>query len=204
MAKTTDVAFYREKNFGGSPEYYQLGDDVTFHYGDHFNDKYLSLKVINPVKILCYQHSDGSGIFKSYTQGNYASIEEINGLSKFQIVGIDTHFAVSMRLIDQTGGEPHQFLMTFNAHNIGDAEFYSGKDSYTPLPVTENNDLVTCAIYIRDMTTGEYIANGSMYFQYNATHGIIEVTTPEETFPPNLKVIRIDNTKFDFILINRS
>lgn len=204
MAKTRDVAFYREKNFGGSPEYYQLGDDITFHFGDAFNDKYLSLKVVNAVKINCYQHSDGSGIFKSYTQGDYASIEEINGLSKFQVVDIDTHFAVSMRLIDATDGEPRQFLMTFNAHNIGNTEFWSGDMVYKSLPVTENNDLVTCAIYIRDMSSGEYVVNGSMYFKYNANNGIIEIITPEETFPPNLKVIQIDNTKFNFTLIQRS
>ncbi|WP_192016750.1 beta/gamma crystallin domain-containing protein [Photobacterium arenosum] len=201
MVKTTDVAFYREKNFGGSPDYYQLGDDITFHFGDDYNDKYLSLKVINPVKVHCYQHTDGSGIFKSYTHGDYASIEEMHGLSKFQIVNIDTHFAVSMRLIDETGGEPRQFLMTFNAHNIGDAEFWSGEETYTSLPVTESSELITCAIYIRNIATGEYIANGSMYFHYNTTHGIIDVVTPGETFPPNLKITRVDSTKFDFTLV---
>ncbi|QUJ68985.1 hypothetical protein KDD30_07965 [Photobacterium sp. GJ3] len=203
MKKTTDVAFYREKNFGGSPEYYGLGDDVTFHYGDNFNDKYRSLKVINPVKINCYQHSDGSGIFKTYTQGDYADLAEIDGLSKFQILEIDTYFSISMRLIDQSGGEPRQFLMTFNAHNIGQAEFWSGNNDYTALPVTDNSDLVTCAIYIRDMSSGEYISNGSMYFQYNPQHGMIEIVTNSETFPSNLKVQRIDNTKFDFTLLSR-
>ncbi|MCM0147001.1 beta/gamma crystallin domain-containing protein [Photobacterium galatheae] len=203
MNKTMDLAFYREKNFGGTPEYYSLGDDVTFHNGDNFNDKYLSLKVINPVKVNCYQHSDGSGIFHSYTLGDYASIEEMGGLSKFQIIEIDTHFAISMRLIDETGGEPRQFMMTFNAHNIGDAQIWSGDQEYSLLPVTENDDLVTCAIYIRDMTTGEYIANGSMYFQYNTNNGIVEIVTPPETFPPNLTVKRIDNTKFDFTLTSR-
>lgn len=79
------AAFFRSRDFGGAPEYYREGDDVTFWEGDDFNDKYLSLKVTGKVKVYCYQHSYGNGIFRTFRRGDYADLSPMNGLSKFWI-----------------------------------------------------------------------------------------------------------------------
>lgn len=57
-----EAVFYRQLNFGGTAEKYNIGADVTFWDGDNYNDKYLSLQVSGNTKVHCYQHSQGTGI----------------------------------------------------------------------------------------------------------------------------------------------
>lgn len=79
------VLFYRKWNFGGEAEHYKLGDNITFWEGDNFNDKYLSLEVTGKLKVHCYQHSNGKGIYRIFPPGRYSNLTAMGGLSKFWV-----------------------------------------------------------------------------------------------------------------------
>lgn len=200
------IAFYRQHKFWGEPEYYNIGDDITFWQGDDFNDKYLSLKVIKPAKVHCYQHSTGKGIHKVYTKGDYPSLDELEGLSKFSVIPDNTYWAIALRLIDETKSPAGRYQLTFVAHGVGSTAIESThKDDnakYTQLESTASENEITCAIYVRDMQTGVYVIIGSIHLHYDSAHGVISVDDinilEESNF--HLALTLVDNTKFDFIM----
>jgi hypothetical protein len=196
----SDIAFYREKNLEGTPEYYNIGDDITFHQGDAYNDDYNSLDVISAnAKVNCYQNTDGSGVFHVYMPGTYDNLDLMKGLSKFQVLPLDATFSISVKLQDNTGGAPGDYTMTFSAAGIATVDVLSDADDYTSLPSTASTDEITCAIYVRSNIDYHYAATGSVYLQYNATTGVITVTQTED-FPTNMSVTQDDATKFTFYL----
>lgn len=84
IVKSQDIAFFRALNFEGDSIYFPVGETVTLRNSVD-NDAYLSLKVISNVEVHCWQNFDESGVYKIYTQGEYPSIKEIKGLSKFSV-----------------------------------------------------------------------------------------------------------------------
>ncbi|MBB3231330.1 beta/gamma crystallin domain-containing protein [Halomonas stenophila] len=200
------VAFYRKHDFGGEPEYYNIGDDVTFWQGDDFNDKYLSLIVIKPAKVHCYQHSTGKGVHKVYAKGDYPSLDELEGLSKFLVIPDNAYWAIALRLIDETKSPVGRYQLTFVAHGLGKTAIESShKDDsakYAQLESTTSDNEITCALYVRDMQTGAYVITGSIHLHFDSTHGVISVddinVAEESTF--HLEPHLVDNTKFDLIM----
>lgn len=79
------VLFYRQRDFGGQGESYKLGDDITFWEGDDFNDKYQSVKITGKIKVYCYQHSHGNGVYRVFPPGQYNDLSAMGGLSKFWV-----------------------------------------------------------------------------------------------------------------------
>ncbi|UTH73378.1 beta/gamma crystallin domain-containing protein [Chromobacterium sp. IIBBL 290-4] len=194
------IAFFRTTNLQGEPDYYHVGDDVTFDFGDNFNDKYKSVEVGETAKVRCYQHINGSGLTHEYQPGRHQNIDaQISGLSKFQVLALDTAFAVGLKLHDKTGGEPGDYKMVFEAADIGRVEVPSGLDEYVFLPSSSSTNETTCAIYVFDRS-GVAVATGAVFFHWDQHTHEIQITTHQETFPANMTYTRDDQTRASFYL----
>lgn len=192
------IAFFRTSDLQGEPTYYKVGDDVTLH--GELNDKYKSVEVGETAKVICYQHINGSGLSHEYPPGRHQNIDaQISGLSKFQVLALDTLFAVGLKLHDKTGGEPGDYKMIFEAAEIGRVEVPSGQDGYVFLPASGSSNEVTCAIFVFDRG-GSPVALGTIYFQWDPHKHEIHITSHPETFPANMSYHRDDQTRITFSL----
>ncbi|CAJ1923090.1 beta/gamma crystallin domain-containing protein [Aeromonas jandaei] len=199
--KQSTASFYRQLNFGGSPERYLAGSDVTFSYGDNFNDKYLSLIVDDGLKVRCHQHSDGSGIYKEYKTGSYKNMGgEIGGLSKFQVLTNQTSFMMAVQLQTKVPGyKPGEMSMDFNAADIGSVTALN-EYGYVSLPSSATTNYTVCAVYVRDLMSGIYLATGSVYFRWDELAGIIVINDNDSNLPYNLTYMQDSATSFTFTL----
>lgn len=192
------IAFFRTNDLQGEPTYYKVGDDVALH--GELNDKYKSVEVGETAKVRCYQHINGSGLTHEYQPGRHQNIDaQISGLSKFQVLALDTRFAVGIKLHDKTGGEPGDYRMEFKAAAIGEVEVLSGQDEYAFLPASGDSNEITCAIFVFDRDHGT-VALGTVYFQWNAHSHEIHITSYDETFPANMSYHKDDQTRITFYL----
>lgn len=199
-----DAIFFTSTGLVPGPgDAYFQGDNIDFCSGsDPLNDEYHSLIVANGTRVNCWQHCNGTGQFRTYTDGPHDDISDIGGLSKFQVLPMESSYAIGLKLTDGTGlGHPPGFYeMTFVAHDIGDAGVPSGAEDYVYLPSSSSEAVLTCAIYVRNLQSGVYVATGSVYLQWDHETGIISIDDQEETFPSNMSVTQDDNTHFTFTL----
>ncbi|POZ63413.1 beta/gamma crystallin domain-containing protein [Chromobacterium alticapitis] len=192
------IAFFRTTDLQGEPEHYKVGDDITLH--GELNDKYKSLEVGETAKVICYQHINGSGLSHEYQPGRHQNIDaQISGLSKFQVLALDTAFAVGLKLHDKTGGAPGDYKMVFVAADIGTVEVPSGLEHYSFLPSSSSTNETTCAIYVFDRG-GNPVASGAVFFRWDPHSHEIHITTHPETFPTNMSYNRDDQTRVSFFL----
>ncbi|WP_199152665.1 beta/gamma crystallin domain-containing protein [Chromobacterium sp. ASV23] len=194
------IAFFRTKDLQGEPDFYKVGDDITFQFGDNFNDKYKSVEVGETAKVRCYQHTNASGLTHEYLPGRHQNIDaQISGLSKFQVLALDTAFAVGLRLHDKTGGAPGEYTMVFEAAEIGRVEVPSGLGNYVFLPASSSSNETTCAIFVFNRD-GISVASGAVYFRWDPHTLEIHITEYEETFPANMSYHKDDQTRITFYL----
>jgi hypothetical protein len=170
MAPTVDpnvANFYNEKNFGGQVFPYSIGSDVSLP--NSLNDTFLSVNVGAAAKVLAWQHYSATGIYREWT-GENPDITDIGGLSRFEVVDGNTR-AISFLFKDATGGKPKQYSLKVDAADVGTVTLYSDEDDNYRLVgiMPENGPPVTTALYIRDESTGVYIAIGSVYFQWDSS-----------------------------------
>ncbi|ENI4128951.1 hypothetical protein ABXY91_002354 [Vibrio fluvialis] len=207
--KAAEAAFYRATNFGGTPETYNVGADVTFWDGDGYNDKYLSLKVTGDVKVHCYQHSYGTGIYKVYTQGDHPNLSEMGGLSKFWIGPGD--WAVAFRTVDSVNNSENQ-SNRFKSHiavaGLGTVESYSeypdvpiGEQVFKQLAGKEHISEINCAINIFHMKTNILVSSGQVIFRYNEQSGVVDIKSSSfNDVQVNVSIKAIDNTRFEILI----
>lgn len=204
-----EAAFYRQTNFGGQPETYNVGDNVTFWEGDNYNDKYMSLKVTGAFKVHCYQHSSGTGIYKVYTQGDHPDLSAMGGLSKFWIGAGD--WAIAFRTVDRVDNSDDQYDR-FRSHiaiaGLGTVVSESEPESvpvvdqkYKQLAGKDHISEINCAINVFHRKTNILVANGQVVFRYNAQSGVVDIKSSNLTeVQVKVSIKPIDNTRFEVLL----
>lgn len=162
----TAVNFYIKKDFGGEAYPYKVGDDVALPSG--LNDKFLSVNVGIAAKVLAWRDYGKKGPHREWTGAN-PDISDIEGLSCFMVVEGDTH-VIAFLFKDATGGADRQYSLEVKAKDVGDVTMYSNDgDQYHVVGLMPSGGQpVTTAIYVRDENPGVYIANGSVYFEWNS------------------------------------
>ena len=207
--KAAEAAFYRAVNFDGQPETYDSGADVTFWEGDNYNDKYKSLKVHGDVKVHCYQHSYGTGIYKVYTKGDYPDLSAMGGLSKFWIGHGD--WAISFRTVDAVDNSENHYDR-FRSHiavaGLGTvisesepADVPVGEQTYRQLEGKEHISEINCAINIFHRKTNILVANGQVIFRYNEKSGVVDIKSSSLTnVQVKASIKPVDNTRFEVLL----
>ncbi|EML5380997.1 hypothetical protein RVW18_004219 [Enterobacter bugandensis] len=207
--KAAEAAFYREVNFGGLPETYDVGADVTFWDGDNYNDKYKSLKVNGDVKVHCYQHSHGTGIYKVYTKGDHPDLSAMGGLSKFWIGPGD--WAIAFRTADAVDNSDNHYDR-FRSHiavaGLGTvisesepADVPIEEQTYKQLAGKDHISEINCAINIFHRKTNILVANGQVIFRYNEQSGVVDIKSSSLTgVQVKASIKSIDNTRFEVLL----
>ncbi len=159
--------FYTEKSFGGEEYSYTIGSDISVP--GNLNDKFLSVNVGAAAKVIAWQHYSATGIYKEWT-GENPDITDIEGLSRFQVVDGDTR-AISFLFKDTTGGTTKQYSLKVDARDVGTVTLYSNEDDTYRLVgiMPDSGPPVTTAVYLRDESSGSYLAIGSVYFQWESS-----------------------------------
>ena len=208
-----EVYFYTQEEYGGSKNGYKIGDDVNLWPGP-LNDKFQSAAVGSGAKVLAWQHGDASGVFAELTGAN-PSLKFIGGLTRFRVIDDDTR-VIAFKFVDGTGtgAAPRQYSLKVDAADVGDKILYSndtgGDDNdggnenegfKLVGTIPEGGSDVTTAVYVRDESSGSYIATGSAYFRWNADSKQVDLDE-KENFPPQLKAERAGPSKFIITLIS--
>lgn len=162
----TAVNFYTKKDFGGDAHSYKVGDDVSLP--SDLNDKFLSVNVGIAAKVLAWRDYNKQGPYREWTGPN-PDITDIEGLSCFMVVKGDTR-VIAFLFKDATGGADRQYSLTVKAADVGELKIFSNDgDEYRVAGLMPaGGQEVTTAIYVRDEHSGVYIAEGSVYFQWNS------------------------------------
>ncbi|KAF2962745.1 hypothetical protein GQX73_g10826 [Xylaria multiplex] len=195
----TAVNFYTKKDFEGDKFPYSIGDDISVP--TDLNDKFLSVNVGVAAKVIAWQHYNSTGIYKEWT-GENPDISEIEGLSRFKVVDNDTR-AITFIFKDATGGADKQYSLKLNAADVGTILIYSndGDDYHLVGIMPSGGPPVVTAIYVRDESTGVYIATGSVFFQWNSASKQVDIVE-SDNWPPQLKYERSGPSSFIVTLID--
>lgn len=195
-----EVDFFDKTNFDGNSYRYHIGDDVNLYPGA-LNDKFNSVIVGSGAKVLAWQHANASGVYRELT-GKNPSMAELKGLSRFKVIDDDTR-VIAFLFKDTTGGDPKQYSLKLDAADVGEKLLYSNEDDDYKLvgTIPDDGTVVTTALYLRDEKSGQYLAIGSVYFQWNKTTTQVDIVS-SENFPKQLKSERAGPTKFVVTLIS--
>lgn len=197
------VVFYTEPNFEGIYVIYKEGESsVIVNKETTWSDTISSIKVGQGVKLFLWEFADKVGTFLELQEGEYPNIMQyIKSFSKFQILKLNTNFAVDVRFFDLISNEFHNhYTMTFKLADIEELEIKSGETEFKLLNSRESDDNeVASAIFIkRPDNLFEPISN--LIFQWDKNNGIIRSITDDTNFAENLSIIQNDNTSFTFTL----
>jgi hypothetical protein len=193
------VFFYEKPDYDGTSHTYKEGDDKTFTYPEHLNDLYRSVKVGAAVKVLAWQHSDGSGIHKVW-ETSQPNISSIGGLSKFKVLPKATRILV-YRFENRTGnGQRYCAYIDAAGVSTEKIESCSGDSAYKLVGMMpEGGPPVTTAIYVRDMQTNQYLPVASLHFQWNSSTHEVDIVE-SDNFPDWLGHERAAGNKYTIFL----
>jgi Membrane binding/Beta/Gamma crystallin len=192
-----EACFFTEYKFEGERHCYPLGANENLWPGA-LNDKFKSVKVGRVVKVLAWQHANATGAYREWSVDE-EDITDIGGLSRFAVVR-DTTLPIAVRFEDGMGGPARRYSLQMNSHDVGEVKVMSGDSEFGLVGIIPaDGPPVTTAIYVRDESSGEYIATGSIYFGWNADTKAIDVVD-ETHLPKKLGYQRVDRNRFVFTL----
>eukprot|EP01133_Synstelium_polycarpum_P007843 gene7843-9204_t len=204
--ESNEVKFYKSKNCQGTPVSYKEGASVAFTPNDPDNDKYLSCIVGTNIWVNAYQHNDAfnpeAGAHENLTAGTHNDLSSLKGLSKFQVLGNEFGYAIDVKLTDKTvpkladGG----YEFTIIPYQVEEVKCVTGDDyKQCAIPqLTPPDSEIVCQIVCRATAwPGAVVANGSVYFKYTPTTGLITFRKTEG-FPTNMSIVQEGMTNFNF------
>jgi hypothetical protein len=190
-----EACFFTEYKYEGERHCYPLDTHEDLWPGA-LNDKFKSVTVGRSVKVLAWQHGDGTGAYREWSVDE-PDITDIGGLSRFTVAR-DTTLPIAVRFEDHTGAPPQRYSMQLNSHQVGEVRMLSGDRDFRLVGIMPADGLpVTTAIFIRDEQDGQYVANGSIYFGWNADRKTIDVVD-QTNLPANVVYQRSDRNRFVF------
>jgi hypothetical protein len=171
MAPSVDpntANFYVKLNFEGQAHPYPI-HDANVQLPASLNDRFLSVNVGAAAKVIAWQHYSSTGIYREWT-GENPDITDIGGLSTFRVVDGNTR-AISFLFKDATGAPAKRYSLQLNAADVGSVKLYSNEDETYRLVgiMPDSGPPVTTAVYVRDESSGVYITQGSVFFQWNSS-----------------------------------
>ncbi|RCJ27527.1 hypothetical protein A6770_25635 [Nostoc minutum NIES-26] len=198
--------FFEQKNYQGVSHSYEIDQEYAAPCDDgnsELNDKFLSVKIGELVKVLAWQHCDGTGVYREWETDN-PDLSDIKGLSKFQVVNT-TNSVVAFRLIDRSGAGKALSLKC-QTDQVGEStdRTNDGNDEYRiigTLPTDKPNfPPLTTGVYLRlEEPNYDYLSTGTVYIKWNNNTHEAELTYQNETQPPGFKFEQTAPGKFDFI-----
>ena len=197
MVAADTVEFYAKANYDSLVRTAKLNEVEHQKLGT----SYLSGKLGDGTKLLVWNHRDYSDKkeFPS-DQPNFPNDEHVQC---YQVLK-GTTSVVSVRFKDATGGEKGQYSLLLKLAQIGDVTLLSNESDKYAIAGTVPRDgtLVTTALYVRDLKTGEYVAIGSIYFKWDNDKQKVVVLDQEGWPQKQLKHEDDGNNNFTITLIS--
>ncbi|EAS29727.3 uncharacterized protein CIMG_08473 [Coccidioides immitis RS] len=195
MVAVNTVEFYPEKDYGGAAVASELNKVEHLALGT----KYLSYHLGSGTKLLVWNHSN------YYDQEQWVSDKSSLPAGKqcYKVLAGATR-VIGFRFKDATGGAQKAYSLTLNIHDIGQVTLYSNESDQFAIAGTMPQDgpPVTTAVYVRDMRTGIYIVQGSIYFKWDSDRQKV-VIADELNWPKQLKHEEDGNDDFTITLISK-
>ncbi|MBN3883973.1 MAG: beta/gamma crystallin domain-containing protein [Nostoc sp.] len=205
-----EAIFFEGKNYQGNAHSYlkDQGDQTTCNGGSgSLNDKFLSVKVGELIKVLAWQHCNATGIYEEWNTDN-PDLSSIGGLSTFKVVDT-SNSVVAFRLVDQSGANKSLSLKC-QTDQVGESTDRTddGNNEYHiigSLPTNQPNfPPLTTGIYLRlEEPDYSYLSTGTVYIKWNNDQNQAELTYQEETKPPGFKFEQTAPGTFDFIWLGK-
>lgn len=196
MAAANTVDFFPEENYGGVAASSELSKV------EHLvlNSKYFSYELGSGTKLLVWNHSN------YYDQEEWTSskpsIPSTSTKQCYQVLK-GTTSVIGFRFKDITSAEPGSYSLTLNVANIGQVVLLSDESDQFAIAGTMPHDgpPVTTAVYVRDMKTGIYIAQGSVYFEWDSSQEKV-VIADQTNWPKQLEHEEEGDNNFTITLIS--
>ncbi|KAI1399460.1 abundant perithecial protein [Hypoxylon fuscum] len=197
--KVDEAVFYAKTNYEGHSTPYKIGEVEDF-YPETLNDKFGSAVVGVEAAVLVVPGREKIGQYVTMT-GDNPSLGAAGELSRFVVIKEHNTRAIEFKFTDATGGKFHQYSLKVNAADVGSPILYSGDDYFKLVGLIQDKE-VTTAIYVRDESSGVYVASGSVYFKYNKEKEEVDIVS-EEDWPKQLKHERAASNKFIITLVSK-
>ncbi|GAM19759.1 hypothetical protein SAMD00019534_029340, partial [Acytostelium subglobosum LB1] len=203
---TDRVKFYTQKNLAGSyNKEYKVGDSIAFLPNDPDNDKYMSCEIGTECWVNAYEHNDAfnpePGAHQELKSGVHNDLTSLKGLSMFQVLENKFGYAIDIRLVDfkdTKGG----YKLSLIPYQVNPAVCLSG-DAFIQCPIpklTPPDSEIVCQVVVAETAwPGATVANGSVYFRYNPSTGLLSFRKTEG-FPTNMSLTQAGMTQFTFKL----
>ncbi|GAM26461.1 hypothetical protein SAMD00019534_096360, partial [Acytostelium subglobosum LB1] len=203
---TLRVRFFKQKNLAGTyNKEYRVGDSIAFTPHDADNDSYMSCEIGTRCWVNAYQHNDAfnpePGAHKELRSGVHNDLSELKGLSMFQVLQNTFGYAIDIRVVDFKGSKDG-YKMTMIPYQTAPVSCMCGGD-YVQCPIPKlsppDSEIVCQVIVQATEWPGSTVANGSIYFKYNPTTGLLSYRKTEG-FPSNMSLSQEGITQFTFKL----
>jgi len=197
----TEVEFFTQPNYTGPAHTYPRGADENLS-PDTLTDRFKSVRIGRRAKVFTWDYEGVSGE-RSELTADSPDITDIGRPTRF-LVADSASMGIFIRFGDATGATPGRYSLKVDSFLVGSITVPSAEPNNANLHLIGKMDPsgqpVTTALFVRDESTGAYVAVGSIYFVLNDRW--IEVSDASN-LPGNLKCQRIADrvtNVFDFTL----
>ena len=201
MAAPNTVVFYDQENYKGNKDVFKVGDLRHIPTGGPLNKKWHSIQMGAGASLLTWNHTNGTGAVE--WTASKPSLDGTDNYECFSVLETDATFIIGVKFEDSTGPPDGQYSLLVKAVDIGDVTLLSNEDdNFNPvgtMPTT--GAIVTTAIYVRDLKTGVYIAQGSIYFGLEGNKVVIK---DETNWPTQLRHDQDGDSNFIITLVSTS
>ncbi|EGG20297.1 calcium-dependent cell adhesion molecule-1 [Cavenderia fasciculata] len=197
------VTFYTATNYGGEAVQYNEGVTVDFARDDKYNDKFQSCRIPSGLWVNAFQNNDASGTDTGIHQelhGDQTDLSFMGGLSNFQVLSDAFGYAIDVKLVcggDLANTPANSYQMDFIPYEVTGVQCINGND-YIQCPIPKldpPNSEIVCQVSVKELAwPGANVANGSIYFQYDPSSGIISYSD-KGGYPANMTITQDVNGK---------
>lgn len=182
----SEVEFYTQPNYTGTAHTYPQGTDENL-FPEALTDKFASVRIGNRAKVFFWNYEGESGE-RSELTADSPDITDIGRPTRFLVADSAT-VGIWIGFADATGAVPGRHSLKADSFLVGSVTIpstTSGSRLSLIGKMDPSGQPVTTALFVRDESSGAYVAVGSVHFVLNDRW--IEVS--DSNLPENLKCQR--------------
>jgi hypothetical protein len=182
----SEVEFYTQPNYTGTAHTYPRGTDENL-FPDALTDRFASVRIGQRAKVFFWNYEGVSGERLELTADS-PDITDIGRPTRFLVADSAT-IGIWIGFADATGAAPGRHSLKADSFLVGSITIpatTSGNNVNLIGKMDPSGQPVTTALFVRDESTGAYVAVGSVHFVSNDRR--IEVS--DSNLPENLECRR--------------
>jgi len=153
------VELYFAPEFGGEP-FHMITGCGSRHWFAKEGRTVRSAKVPAGNQLICWIDEGGHEKQNILAAGEYPTLPPLNYSEDGCLeTYLDGDAATTIAFQFDSASDNPKYVFTVKLHEIGEV---SSADWRTPIQLLFRSEPITCAIYVREVATGEYVAQGSV------------------------------------------